>query len=126
MTPHTFMAAYFKDRTALILSEMERRLPHRRAYFASDCRWDSRSGAVESSEAERILDVSEADGGVLVVTTGSSANKIAFPLRYHLRRNGESWVIHQVETRCPCCSGSGKVQEDGVDCPLCKGRGWNA
>jgi hypothetical protein len=67
MTPTKFMAEYFRDRTELILTEIERRSPHRQKYFTSDCRWDSRRGTVESSQAERILDVSEAGDEVLVV-----------------------------------------------------------
>src|SRR5262245_19680110 len=98
MTPTKFSAEYFQARTELILAEIERRSPHRQKYVAADCRWDSRRGTVESSQAERILEVSEQGEEVLVVTSGSSANKIAFPLRYHLHRNAEGWLIHQVES----------------------------
>jgi hypothetical protein len=126
MTPTKFMAEYFRGRTELILAEIERRSPHRQKYFTSDCRWDSRRGTVESSQAERILDVSEEGDEVLVVTTGSSSNSIAFPLRYHLRRNAESWLIQQVESRCPACHDSGKARhgDAGGPCPFCAGKGW--
>ena len=125
MTPTKFMAQYFQDRTDLIVQEIERRSPHRQKYFGSDCVWDSRRGTVESSQAEKILEVSESDGETLVVTSGTSQDSIAFPLRYHLRPNGESWLIFQVEFRCPGCHGTGKSAiGDSGSCQFCGGRGW--
>ena len=126
MTPIKFMGQYFGDRTELIRAEIERRSPHRQTYFAPDCRWDSRRGTVESSQAEKILEVSQTGEDVMVVTTGRSANDIAFPLRYHLHPNGESWLIHKVESRCPGCHGSGKAPHGNIgdSCPFCEGKGW--
>ena len=69
------MGHYFRDRTELIKAEIERRSPHRQTYFAADCVWDSRRGTVESSEAERVLDVSEVGDEVIIDTSGSSYNK---------------------------------------------------
>ena len=92
-----FMAQYFRDRTRLIQAEIELRSPHRQKYFASDCRWDSRQGTVESSQAEQIVSVSQADAETVVVTTGKHHKTTFFPLRYHLRPSGDGWLIHQVE-----------------------------
>jgi hypothetical protein len=121
-----FMAQYFRDRTQLIVSEIERRSPHRSAYFAQDCRWDSRQGTVESSEAEKILNLLQNGEETLVITTGQSHNRITFPLRYHLRPHGESWLIYQVDLQCPGCQGTGKLHGDarGQDCHFCGGKGW--
>ncbi len=126
MTHIQFLREYFQARTDQIKAEIERRSPFRQKYFAADCLYDSRRGIVESSQAENILDVSEVDGEVLVNTTGTSANKMAFPLRYHLRRNGESWLIHQIEFRCSACNGTGKspYAESGTACQFCDGKGW--
>jgi hypothetical protein len=126
MTPIKFMAQYFRDRTELIIAEIERRSPHRQQYFAADCVWDSRRGTVESSQAEKVLDVTEAGDEVLVVTTGRSHDSIAFPQRYHLRPKGDSWLIQQVETRCPGCHGTGKSAHGDPDgtCRFCGGKGW--
>lgn len=126
MTPIKFMAQYFRDRTELIIAEIERRSPHRRQYFATNCTWDSRRGTVESSQAEKILEVSEVGDEVLVVTSGTSHNSIAFPQRYHLRANNETWLIHQVEMRCPPCHGTGKSPYANADssCQFCSGKGW--
>ena len=126
MTPIKFMAQYFRDHTELIVAEIERRSPHRQQYFSSECEYDSRKGTIESSQSEKILEVSEVGDEVLVVTTGSSQNSIAFPLRYHLRVRGESWLIHQVEFRCPGCNGTGKsrIIQDNSSCQFCNGKGW--
>ena len=120
------MAQYFQDRTHVIVAEIEFRSPHRQAYFAPDCRWDSRRGTVESSEAEKILNVSQDGEETLVDTTGRSHNRVTFPLRYHLRPQGESWLIYQVEAQCPGCQGTGKLHGDasGQECHFCGGKGW--
>ena len=119
-----FMSQYFRDRTELILAEIERRSPHRQKYFAADCRWDSRKGTVESSHSEQVVSVSEADGETLVVTTGQKQDTIFFPLRYHLRPDGASWLIHQVEFQCPSCRGSGIAVHSSGACVICSGKGW--
>jgi hypothetical protein len=125
MTPIKFMAQYFGDRTELIIAEIDRRSPHRQQYFDAACKWDSRRGTVESSQAEKILEVSESGNEVLIVTSGKSHESIAFPQRYHLRPKGEAWLIHQVETQCPGCRGRGKAPGgDGGDCQFCGGKGW--
>ena len=125
MTPiEQFMAQYFRDRTELILAEIERRSPHRQKYFASDCRWDSRKGTIESSQSEQITSVSQADGETLVVTTGKKQDTIFFPLRYHLRPNGETWLIYQVEFQCPGCHGTGIALQGSGACQICGGKGW--
>lgn len=126
MTPIKFMAQYFRDRTELIVMEIERRSPHRQQYFSPECAWDSRKGTIESSQSEKILEVSEAGDEVLVVTSGKSQDSIAFPLRYHLRPNGEDWLIQQVEFRCPGCHGTGKTLTGEADssCKFCGGKGW--
>ncbi len=121
-----FIAQYFEDRTKLIIAEIERRSPHRQNYFDSGCRWDSRQGTVESSQAEKILSVSQAGSETLVVTTGRSHNSITFPLRYHLRPKGGTWLIHQVESQCPACHGTGEGHcgEESGGCRFCGGKGW--
>ena len=120
------MAQYFRDRTQLIVAEIERRSPHRQSYFAAGCRWDSRQGTVESSQAEKVLNVAEVGDETLVVTTGRSHNQITFPLRYHLRPHAESWLIHQVDSQCPGCKGTGKLagEPHGELCHFCGGKGW--
>ena len=125
MTPiEQFMSEYFRDRTELILAEIERRSPHRQKYFVADCRWDSRKGTVESSQSEQIVSVSEADGETVVVTSDKKQGTIFFPLRYHLRPNGASWLIHLVEFQCPSCHGSGIGVHGGGACVICGGKGW--
>jgi hypothetical protein len=121
-----FMARYFEDRTKLIAEEIEHRSPHRQEYFDSGCRWDSRQGTIESSQAEKVLSVSEANGETLIVTTGRSQGKFTFPLRYHVRPKGDTWLIHQVESQCPACHGTGDAQcgEESGRCRFCDGRGW--
>ena len=119
MSIDQFMARYFEDRTKLKQAEIEMQLPHRRSYFASDCQWDSRTGVVESSRAERIVGVSQTNDETLVTTTGLHT----FPLRYHLRATGDSWLIHQVQFQCPGCHGRGTAYHGG-DCLICGGKGW--
>ena len=96
-----FMAQYFQDRTRLIQAEIESRSPHRQKYFASDCRWDSRQGTVESSQAEQIVSVSQADEETVVVTTGKHY-KTSFPIAvsFASEPSGDGWLIHQVESGC--------------------------
>ena len=117
-----FMAQYFLDRTKIKQAEIELLSPHRQSYFASGCRWDSRQGVLESSRAEKIVSVSQAETVALVTTTGLHNNN-TFPLRYHLHPTGDGWVIHDVEFQCPGCHGTG-IGVHGGGCQICGGKGW--
>jgi hypothetical protein len=41
-------------------------------------------------------------------------------LCYHLKRNGERWLIHYVSTECPNCRGKLGI----TSCFSCSGKGW--
>jgi len=112
-----FMREFFHARTVEIKSELDCRRPFRRKFFSDGCRWDSRKGTVERSQAETILSVSKSGDEVRVIT-----REIApFPkLCYHLRRLGESWLIHHVDIECTLCNGNPGNDE----CPSCLGKGW--
>jgi hypothetical protein len=42
--------------------------------------------------------------------------------RYHLRRFGITWRIHEREWECLLCQGTGKQHD--VPCEICHGSGW--
>jgi len=121
-----FLVHYFRERTGLCQAEVERRSAHRQNFFASDCDWDSRQGEVEGSQAETIVSVSNTDDETLVITTGLHSHE-KFPLRYHLRPKGDSWLIHDVEFQCLHCHGTGRARSGDIrsgHCQICGGKGW--
>jgi hypothetical protein len=89
-----FMHRFFAARTAEIKRELECRAPFRKQFFTADCFWDSRTGAVERSEAEIILEVSNFDNESRVITQEINP----FPrVRYTLIPSGKSWLIQRVD-----------------------------
>lgn len=125
MQPEEFMREYFHERTERIRCEMVRRNPFRQKFYTSDCYFDSQQGAVEQSEAEQILGVSNSDDGeVLVVTSGLGTGERRWRVRYHLRPTGDRWLIRAGELECGICRGTGKKKDGKAVCPLCNGRGW--
>jgi hypothetical protein len=123
-TIEQFMTDYFRERTKLYRAELELLAPLRQAYFTPDCRFDSRQGSVERSEAEKIVSTSQEGEEILVIATSRHGrdDKLARTLRYHLHQNGESWRIHQVELECPSCHGTGMALSE--HCRFCGGKGW--
>jgi hypothetical protein len=116
-TVQEFMSELFRQRTAEIKNEMERHAAFRRGFFAETCRWDSRRGAVERSDAERIENIWESDAEARVVTRDNPS----FPrLCYHLKPAGERWLIQSVSLECVRCGGT----PGDISCLSCEGRGW--
>src|ERR1017187_4332090 len=115
-----FMRDFFCARTKEIKSDSERRSVFRRKFFADACRWDSRKGAIERSEAERIESMwkyDSDDSEVRVITR----EIIPFPrLCYHLKMVGAIWLIQNVDVECMNCSGNA----GNTACLACLGKGW--
>jgi hypothetical protein len=112
-----FMREYFGARTAEIERELSARTPFRQRFFFDDCLWDSRSGEVEWSRAEEILEVSPSRDGFDVITRKIDPS---VRLRYHLQAAGERWMIRFVDTMCIRCHGAAGKTE----CAWCLGTGW--
>jgi hypothetical protein len=110
-----FMREFFRERTADIQKELERRKPFRDRYFTSDCRYDSRVGNVERSQSETIENASQDGVTALVVTRQDS---IVGRLRYHLRQADQRWLIEGVNMECTLCKGTNS------ECVFCHGTGW--
>ena len=117
------MRQCFRARTELIRDEIERRKPHRDAYFTKDCIFDSRTGAIEQSEEETVLSCAEADGTMTVITSG-----VAVPeghrtrMRYMLTSVPNGWRIGRVQWECHMCKATGKRNDK--TCVACHGKGW--
>ncbi|HWY31334.1 MAG TPA: hypothetical protein VNX46_11285 [Candidatus Acidoferrum sp.] len=111
------MSELFRQRTAAIKSEMKRHAAFRRKFFAGTCLWDSRRGAAERSEAERIENIWESDSEARVITRD---NPPIPRLCYHLKMIGERWLIQSVSLECVRCGGN----PGNTSCLSCQGRGW--
>jgi hypothetical protein len=92
-----FMHKYFQERTAALKEQMEIHLAFRRRFYHGGCLWGSRRNCVESSAAERILEVSISGDVAEVVTSGLSI----YRSRYHLKSSHKSCLIHEVDTEYP-------------------------
>jgi hypothetical protein len=88
------MRSFFAARTEQIARELEIRAPFRKKYFADGCLWDSRSGSIERSENEIILEIENSGGEARVITQ----EKQPFPrLRYVLIPLEQTWQIRRVD-----------------------------
>jgi hypothetical protein len=116
-TVQEFMSEFFRERTAEIRKELKRRAVSRRKFYSDACLWDSRSDAVERSESERIEHIWESNAEARVVT---HERGLLPRLCYHLKKNGERWLIHYVSTECPNCRGKLGI----TSCFACMGKGW--
>jgi hypothetical protein len=116
-TAEQFMAEFFRERTAAKRKILESRQDYRLRYFHHECRTDSRDGAVEASEAEKILDVSPSESGFQVVTTGDQPMHRS---RYRLKSSGEGWLIEAVDSECS----HSRIYGPSYACNKCGGTGW--
>ena len=111
-----FMTEHFRERTTVVKKAVEIHAAYRKRFYSPDCDWDSNEGSVQSSEAERIVNIVPIETGVHVMTL----DYCPFRLRYDLRPEGKSWLIWEVDVKCPRCNDRGK----STDCYLCGGTGW--
>ena len=116
-TVQEFMSELFRERTADIRKELKRKAVFRRKFYSDKCLWDSRSDAVERSESERIENIWESDNEARVIT---HERGLLPRLCYHLKKNGERWLIHYVSTECANCRGKLGI----TSCFACMGKGW--
>jgi hypothetical protein len=116
-TVEEFMGQLFRERTAEIRKELKRIAVFRRKFYSDACLWDSRSGAVERSDSERIENIWESNAEVRVITHESGLSP---RVCYHLKKNGESWLIHDVSSECLNCRGKLGI----TSCFACMGKGW--
>jgi hypothetical protein len=118
-TIEQFIYSCFRERTAALRRRLEIHQVYRRRYYDSECRWDSRRGVVERSEAERIVEVSPSEIEFGVVTIGGHPNHRS---RYRVKSSGESWLIMEVDMECCHCLASGI----STKCAECGGSGWQS
>jgi hypothetical protein len=111
-----FMTDFFREHIIARKKEVEIHSAYRDRFYSPECDWDSNKLALGWCEAEKIVNMMPIDRGAHVITAGFSP----WRLRYHLRPEGQSWLIWEVATECPRCSRRGKT----ANCFLCGGTGW--
>jgi hypothetical protein len=111
-----FMTDHFRERTAALKKEMEIFAEYAKRFYTPECNWTRWVVSVQASEAERIAHVMPTEMGAYVITSGFSPMR----LRYHLRREGQEWLIREVDSECPVCCQQGR----SADCFWCGGTIW--
>ncbi len=74
-----------------------------RGFYSPECDWTRWVVSVQASEAERIVNIAPGEKRANVITNGFSP----MLLRYHLRREGQGWLICDVDT-VPCLLSEGQ------------------
>jgi hypothetical protein len=117
-----FMRQYFEERIVDEEREQAGRVPFRRKFHTDDCYWDSRALQIGMMRSERILSISSSDAKAEVVTTRhfSASSGSVHQLRYHLKAEGDRWLIREVDTWCLSCHGV----PGNSSCMFCQGTGW--
>jgi hypothetical protein len=111
-----FMTDFFREHIAAAKREVEIHSAYWKRFYSPECEWDSRMEKVKWSEAERIINVMPIDTDAYVITDGFGPGRV----RYHLRPEGQSWLIWEVSMECPRCTPRRKRD----NCFLCGGTGW--
>lgn len=113
------MQQYFDERIVEEMRERQSRVPFRERFYTADCRWDSRDSSLGMFQPETILKVVTSELTAKVVTA-RALRCDAHQIRYHLQRDGVSWLITSVDLWCRSCGG----EEGRIDCKTCRGLGW--
>lgn len=113
-----FMTDHFRERTSALKKEMEIFADYARRFYSPECDWTRWVASVQGSEAERIVNVVPTEEGAYVITNGFGFRGML--LRYHLRREGQGWLICEVDNECPVCYQQGR----SADCFWCGGTIW--
>jgi hypothetical protein len=111
-----FMTDHFRERTAALKKEMEIFAEYAKRFYTPECDWARWVVSVQASEAERIVNIMPTEMGAYVITSGFSP----MLMRYHLRREGQEWLIREVDSECPVCYQQGR----SADCFWCGGTIW--
>lgn len=120
-----FMRDLFLARAAEEKQILASRAGYRQKFFSSDCYWDSRTGTLEMIETEQIVSIKRTDSEAAVITEYKVPYYVSgarsFRHRYHLKVEGDNWLIWLVENECPACHGQGDES-----CVYCKGKHWTS
>jgi hypothetical protein len=112
-----FMTYHFRERTEALKKEMEIHAEYAKRFYAPECDWNRWVVSVQWSEAEKIMNIADAEGEVQVITDNVHSQRS----RYHLRPAGQSWLIWEVDMECPVCRHQGRT----ADCFWCGGTIWD-
>jgi hypothetical protein len=77
----------------------------------------------EKKSTER-LEGAQTFGRSGTATTRMDLGKFYSRVRYHVRAEGESWIIEKTEFQCRQCHGTGRKEGTGDTCAKCRGGGW--
>lgn len=118
-----FMRELFHARIAEEKTILANRRAYREKFFTAECRWDNREFTLEMIESERVVGIHSSDSNITVVSEyGVSVAPPSARInqrRYHLKVEGQRFLICQVDLQCPYCHGRGDA-----DCIGCGGRHW--
>src|SRR3974390_1087760 len=116
-----FMREFLAARISEEKQVLANRVPYRKRFFVTDCKWDSRARTLEMIESEHVVIIDESAGHAKVITAYknpfSKLGVQTFRRRYHLTTSGERWQIQLVENECFLCKGNGDAT-----CHYCKGK----
>jgi hypothetical protein len=116
MTPEEFIDSYFRERR-------ERERTWRRYWRLFYKKFFKDPPRQNPAGCEHILLIeSAAETSTIMVEETAFEGATSRTFRYHLGRNGESWLIEKVECQCFLCNGTGKTSQDS--CEVCRGNGW--
>ncbi len=113
-----FMTEHFRERTTSVKKQVDIEIAFLGRFYSPECDWGRGEGSVQLSESERIVNIVPVETGAQVMTLNS--RRFLSCHRYHLRPSDKSWVIWEVDAKCPVCNHRGKI----TDCYLCGGTGW--
>jgi hypothetical protein len=118
-----FMHELFQARIAEEKAVLANRAGYRQRFIAPECRWDSQEGDLAMMESEIILSIEGSASAPMVITEYTARVHPPFApehhWRYHLKANGDSFLIWRVEFECLLCRGRG-----GAECMSCQGKHW--
>jgi hypothetical protein len=122
MRAEEFLQDYFQGRTDLYRQASPIFASHAQRFFAPTYQLSDHHQSIAQSEAEKIINVSNSDGQVKIITNGFTSGN--WRMRYLLAAAGGSWMITAIELECGICHSSGKAKDGKSVCKFCKGAGW--
>jgi hypothetical protein len=120
-TPEEFMREYLAAKVAEAAREVEAHQPFRRKFYTDDCFFDSRAKTVGMHQSEKVDSTSNSEKDVTVITHMTAPFAVERHLRYHLKPNGQTWLIENVDSECAMCSFRKSIDPN---CPMCGGTSW--
>ena len=121
-TPKQFLESFFQEKASVYAGANVHLAPVYAKYFGEPLSQRTRDFMLGHKPEPEIEEVKQS-ADLATAISRQHFGTADIRTRYHLKAEGETWKIIQIDRACFWCKGAGRFQ--GASCQQCGGEGWH-